>query len=142
MEENCEFSIMHTVCVFGNMLHKRIPARQPSLWLLCRYSQSSTEEVVCVVGNRASLSAPMSGFPYVSGEASPASECDCNETYSRANRSFCPSIPVLASQHSVPEVTLTCLVAKCVAAAGSLFLCLELGDGSGTPGSRGLYLAL
>lgn len=60
MEENCEFSIIHTECVFGNMLHKRIPARQPSLQLLCRYSQSSTEEVICAVGNRAGLSAPMS----------------------------------------------------------------------------------
>lgn len=142
MEEICEFSTVHTVCVFGNMLHKGIPTRQPSLQLLCRYSQTSTEEVICVVGNKASLSAPMSSFPYVSGEASPACEWDCSETYSGANRSFCPSFPALASQHSVPEVTLTCVAAKCVAAAGSLFLCLELGDGSGTPGSRGLYLAL
>lgn len=46
------------------------------------------------------------------------------------------------SQHSDPEMTLMCLVAKCVAAAASLFLCLELDDGCGTPGSRGLYLAL
>lgn len=60
MEGNCEFSIIHTECVFGNMLHKRIPARQPSLQRLCRYSQSSTEEVICVVGNRAGLSARMS----------------------------------------------------------------------------------
>lgn len=60
MEENCKFSIIHTECVFGNMLHKRIPARQPSLQLLCRDSQSSTEEVICVVENRAGLSAPMS----------------------------------------------------------------------------------
>lgn len=95
MKEICEFPITHTECVFGNMLHRSIPARQPSLQLLCTHSQSSTEEVICVVGNRAGLSTPMSGFPYVSGEASPACEWDCNGTYSRANRSFCPSITAL-----------------------------------------------
>lgn len=96
MEEICEFYIIDMECVFGNMLHRRIPARQASLQLLCRHSQSSTEEVICVTGNRAGLSASMSGFPYVSGEASPACEWDCSETYSRANRSFCPSITALS----------------------------------------------
>lgn len=52
---------MNAECILGNVLHKSIPANQPSQHLLSRRAWRSTEEVILwVVANSAALSAPVS----------------------------------------------------------------------------------
>lgn len=72
MEEMYEFLIIHTVPGPARPVQKR--------------------SFLCWETGQVSV---LPSFPYVSGEASPACEWGCNETCSRANRSFCPSIPAL-----------------------------------------------